>query len=172
MSAAHHRAAFLCPNERRGGGSVSTSTHDRYIDWYFMHRSGATIPEIAASAGVGTATVERGLAWCRRARVGERETTAELEKRIADCKRDIAALESDLRRVKRALRTLYPGDKGYSALTNSIIGFRRELREARRYLAELEGLIRNVLAIEPGDNTDLRITITHVKPDGHQSPAQ
>jgi len=116
-----------------------------------MQRSGKTIAEIAADYGVTAQAIDYGLAWCRKQRIGNRQDKAELEKRIADVQHDIKRLESEIRRVRRDMRQLTPDQTGYSALNNSLIGFHREVREHKRDLAELEGLLKRVVELDvPG----------------------
>ena len=147
-----------------------TTTQARYIDWYFLHRGGGkTIAQIAADAGVDTRTVDYGLAWCRKHNVGTRQDKAELEKRIADVQNDIKQIEQDIRRVRREIKKRDPtaaGDGPYLGLNNSLIGFRRELREHKKDLAELEGLLKRVLELSPpGGDSSFRFIVEFAKPD-------
>ena len=142
-----------------------SAAQERYIDWYFMQRSNHSIGEIAAQYGVDASTVDNGLAWCRKHNVGTRQDKAELEKRVTDVLHDIKQIEQDIRQVKRDIRTLKdPAATGYSALTNSLIGFRRELREHKKDLAELQGLLKRVLELTPpGGDTGFRMVVEFKK---------
>lgn len=143
-----------------------TATQERYIDWYYAFTDGSTTKQIAERAGVDMRTVERGLQWCRKRNIGDRNDRAELGKRIADLQHDIKQTEGDIRRVKRHLRDYRPtsaGDGPYLGLNNSLIGFRRLLSDQKHQLAELQGLLKRVVELGGGEDEDVSLTIEVVR---------
>jgi len=143
------------------GKSVLSTTRQRYIEFYFHHKDGKTIPEIAKLYEMGERTVERGLAWCRAQRIGNRELSRELEDRIADLRDDIRRIE---RRIKRTERDIDdapkdgPKDSPLVGLTQAVGKLYTELREQKRYLAELEGIYKQTLNVQHtgGDGGPIR----------------
>lgn len=132
--------------------------------WFFRQRDGHTIQSIADEFGVDTTTVDRGLAWCRSQRIGTRELAHQLEDRIADLREDISRVERQIRSAERRIKVsplAGPKDSPLVGLTQAVGQLYRELREQKKYLAELEGLYRTTVNVKLGtnDGNELRLTL-------------
>jgi len=129
---------------------VLSTAKQKYIEYYFHHKDGKTLEQIGEMYDVSSRTVERGLAWCRSQRVGIRELSRELEDRIADLRDDITRIE---RRIKKTERDIDhapkagPKDSPLVGLSQAIGKLYTELREQKRYLAELEGIYKQTVNI-------------------------
>jgi septal ring factor EnvC (AmiA/AmiB activator) len=143
---------------------VLSTTKQRYIEYYFLHKEGNTLEQIGEKYGCTIRTVERGLAWCRKQRVGSRELARELEDRIADLNDDIRRIERQIKRTERRIDNapaLGPKDSPLVGLTQAVGKLYTELREQKRYLAELEGIYKQTVNVNIGgqEGNELRLTI-------------
>lgn len=144
--------------------SVLSTTRQRYIEFYFLHKDGWTIPQIAEHYDMGERTVERGLNWCRKQRIGNRELAKELEDRIADLRDDIRRVERQIKHTERRIDQappLGPKDSPMVGLTQAIGKLYTELREQKRYLAELEGIYKQTVNVNLGgqEGNELKLSI-------------
>jgi predicted RNase H-like nuclease (RuvC/YqgF family) len=147
-------------------GSVLSRTQERYIEFFFHFRAGKKLREIADMYDLTVDTVERGLTWCRKQRIGDRDKVTELEKHIRDAKDDINQLERDTKKVRKWIRDAEKGDKPVSsAWINALNGLHRTLREQKQYLAELEGIYKTVVSVVGADGGPVKVEYEVVDPD-------
>ena len=127
-------------------------TKQKYIKYFFDQVEGLTITQIAEKYQTSERTVTRGLAWCRKQRFSEVSSGESLRTHIADIKDDIGRIERNIKRLEKDLKDgpsdVRGGYSSYLSLNNSLIGFYRELRSHKVYLAELEGVYKNTLNIQ------------------------
>lgn len=139
-------------------------THQRYIEWFFLKKDGKTEQQIADEYGVARNTVDRGLRWCRKQRIGARELQHQLEDRIADTREDIRKLERQIKNTERRIDKAIPAgpkDSPMVGLTQALGKLYGELRAQKQYLAELEGVYKTTVNVNVGaqDGNTLKLEL-------------
>ncbi len=138
----------------------------RYIQWFFESRDqGKTQAQLASEHGVSRNTIIRAFAWCREQRIGTRELSQQLEDRIADAREDIGRLERQIKRTEKRIDEAIPAgpkDSPMVGLTQAVGKLYSELREQKKYLAELEGVYKTTVNVNVGgqEGNTLKLKLT------------